>query len=272
MNNRKKKYGRLILVLFLSLVLTGESILGQSGLQMVKAEESAKPLLPEEDTKEEPEPSAQPEEEQALSEPGKPKRSKKEGGELTLTWEEPGKGKAVSYRIFRDGVLLGETAAPSYVDQTVLPDMVYTYQITAVGEKETKTGKEARISTFEDKTITELTQLEEDLEVNDLVVENVIDLKGCSIKAWGDVTVKKGGILNLNKGFLCSMGSLNLEENGKINSTNINDRLEVKGDVHIRTKESAGTFCAGTLQIGGDFTQEGNKGLFSRIRKPYHGF
>lgn len=67
-------------------------------------------------------------------------------GRVQLAWSSPDGQIVKTYRIFRNGIKLAETASQSYVDTTVQPGLTYTYvvrydteQYTNVGESPTRT-------------------------------------------------------------------------------------------------------------------------------------
>lgn len=65
---------------------------------------------------------------------------------VALAWDAV--SDATSYRVYRNGALLGETAGTSYVDTTAISGMTYTYTVTAVsssGESDASTALEVEV-------------------------------------------------------------------------------------------------------------------------------
>jgi hypothetical protein len=68
--------------------------------------------------------------------------------DVSLRWTQPAEGeRAVQWKVFRDGALLGATRQTSFADNSVTPGQTYTYAVRAIGQ-------DARTSAAAARTVT----------------------------------------------------------------------------------------------------------------------
>ncbi len=106
--------------------------------------------------------------------------------------------------------------------------------------------------------ITEDTMLTADLEVDsDLYIQANLDLNGYKLTVNGDVTIEDGS-LTINKGSATITGNLTEGNYSHIYMSNKDDYLCIEGDLVTESYGSYNSMTAGTLELKGDISGDGD--------------
>lgn len=134
-------------------------------------------------------------------------------------------------------------------------------------EKEEEESLESKLAgeetTYEAKTISSVTTLNEDMEVGDLTVNNTLYLNGHKLTVHGNLYLNDD--LYMQEGYLHIKGSMTEGYYSRIRMDSHNDYILIEGDYGYYNGGHSYTLTNGTVQILGDIYQASGNGSGSMM-------
>lgn len=182
---------------------------------------------------------------------------------LNFKWSKVDEIDNIEYIVYRNSVPIYTGTEDSYSDTEAGIGNVYTYRVEAkdVLGNTIAQSSEIEVGLYEDMTISNNTILTENMTVSSILITNnaVLDLNGYSLTVYDDMTLSQGKI-KINKGYLyCKKNFYQTGNNSMVYQQNINDYILIEGDYIKSDNSYVNSYClsAGTLEVKGDFTQQG---------------